>query len=54
MTASNNVKARKAFKRLRRIGGPDRIEQRAAYMLSLPYEIQWRVARLAAGGTLDD
>jgi hypothetical protein len=47
-------KARHAFKKLQRIKGKRRIEQRAAYMRSLPDEVRWRVARLAAGGTLDE
>ena len=50
MTDSYNRKALKAFKALRRISG---LERRAEFMLSLDREVQWRVARLAAGGTLD-
>jgi len=50
--STDNAKAKKAFRTMRKMKGTDRIDRRAAYMRSLPYEIQWRVARLAAGGTL--
>ena len=52
MTDSPDAKARKAFRKLRRIRGTDRLERRAEYMLSLPDDLMRRVARLAAGGQL--
>ena len=50
MTTSNDKKAERAFRALRKMRGTDRLERRAEYMQSLPDDIRWRVARLAAGG----
>ena len=44
--------AARAFGKLRRMRGTDRLERRAEYLQSLPDDIRWRVARLAAGGGL--
>ena len=52
MTMLNEERAERAFRALRRMRGTDRLERRAEYMRSLPDDIRWRVARLAAGGTL--
>lgn len=52
--SSDNRKARRAFAKLQKMKGKSRIRRRAEYMASLPDEIRWRVARLAAGGDLDE
>ena len=44
----NDAKAHKAFKKMHRMTH----DKRVVYMRGLPHEIQWRVARLAAGGKL--
>jgi hypothetical protein len=45
-----NREARRSFRRLKQMTH----KRRVAYMKALPDDMRWRVARLAAGGTLDD
>ena len=49
---TNDKQAERAFRKLRKMRGTDRLERRAEYLQSLPEDIRWRVARLAAGGGL--
>ena len=49
---TNDKQAKRAFRKIRKMRGTDRLERRAEYLRNLPDNIRWRVARLAAGGGL--